>query len=223
MKKLILLFSLLSITLNNENLSYCDIKGNVVNPGVYEIKENYTIQDVINMAGGLKKNSYTDNINLSKIVKDEMVIYIHTNNEIKEAKELNNCICTPIIKYTECDELVKIPTTTIKQEITFPVTTTTSTTTTQKNISQLITSTTQKNTTKIVSSTTTTSLLNDKININTCTVEELMNLKGLGEVKAKTIIEYRDSNGMFKAIDDLLNIKGIGNKTFENIKDYIEV
>lgn len=223
MKKLIFLFSLFSITLNNEKLSYCDIKGNVVNPGVYEIKENYTIQDVINEAGGLKKDSYTDNINLSKIVKDEMVIYIHNNNEIKEAKELNNCICTPIIKYTECDESIKIPTTTIKQEITLPVTTTTSTTTTQKNISELTTSTTQKTTTKIVSSTTTTNLLNDKININTCTIEELMNLKGLGEVKAKTIIEYRDSNGMFKSIEDLLNIKGIGNKTFENIKDYIEV
>ena len=45
---------------------YVDIKGYVNNPNVYEVKDNYTIQDIINLAGGLKKKAYTNNINLSK-------------------------------------------------------------------------------------------------------------------------------------------------------------
>ena len=73
MKKLIIFLSVLSLIKRN-SIGYVDIKGNVKNPGVYEIYRNETIQDIINKSGGLKKNSYTDNINLSKLVKDEMVI-----------------------------------------------------------------------------------------------------------------------------------------------------
>ncbi|WP_083717923.1 helix-hairpin-helix domain-containing protein [Anaerosalibacter sp. Marseille-P3206] len=62
----------------------------------------------------------------------------------------------------------------------------------------------------------------DKININTCSKEELMSLSGIGEVLATRIIEYRETN-TFKSIDDIMNVSGIGNKKFENIKDYITV
>ena len=73
MKKLIIFLSLIAIS-NTKIIGYCDIKGNVINPGVYEIKENDTIKDIIDKSGGLKNDSYTDNINLSKKVTDEMVI-----------------------------------------------------------------------------------------------------------------------------------------------------
>ena len=62
---------------------------------------------------------------------------------------------------------------------------------------------------------------NKKININTCTVEDLININGLGETKAKNIIEYRNSNGYFTSLEDLLNVDGIGNKTLEKIKEFI--
>lgn len=61
-----------------------EIKGNVQNPGVYIINENDRIIDFIDKAGGLKENSYLDNINLSKKVIDEMMIFISTIDEIKE-------------------------------------------------------------------------------------------------------------------------------------------
>ena len=57
-----------------------------------------------------------------------------------------------------------------------------------------------------------------KININTATKEELMTLKGIGEVKAEAIIEYRDQYGGIRSIEELINIKGIGEGTIENIK-----
>jgi competence protein ComEA len=62
-----------------------------------------------------------------------------------------------------------------------------------------------------------------KININKATVEQLTELKGIGEAYAKKIIEYREKNGPFKKIEDIMEVKGIGTKTFESIKDQITI
>ena len=40
-------------------------------------------------------------------------------------------------------------------------------------------------------------------------------LVGVGPSKAKAIVEYRDENGAFTAIEQLMEVKGIGEKTFE--------
>ncbi|MGJ7912204.1 helix-hairpin-helix domain-containing protein [Neobacillus sp. LXY-1] len=62
-----------------------------------------------------------------------------------------------------------------------------------------------------------------KINLNKATETELQNLPGIGPAKAAAIIEYRESNGPYKAVEDLKNISGIGDKTFEKLKDLIVV
>ena len=195
MKKLIILLSIFAIT-NSNKTKYCDIKGNVNNPGVYKIDNNYTIQDVINISGGLKKGSYTNNINLSKKVTDEMVIYISTEKEIKYLKSLNDCDCSPKFVYIECD---------IEKEETK--------TTTQPKL-ELTTE---------IQTTIKNEILNKKVNINKCNIDELLSIKGLGETKATKIIEYRNNNGYFKNIEEIMNVSGIGETLFNQIKDYIEV
>ncbi|MGF6948360.1 competence protein ComEA [Neobacillus sp. B4I6] len=62
-----------------------------------------------------------------------------------------------------------------------------------------------------------------KININKADETELQNLPGIGPAKAAAIIEYRNTNGPFKAIEDLKNISGIGDKTFEKFKDLLAI
>ena len=62
-----------------------------------------------------------------------------------------------------------------------------------------------------------------KININTASQAELMELDGIGETKAKAIIEYREKNGSFKQLEDLMNVTGIGEKTFEKLKEKISL
>lgn len=62
-----------------------------------------------------------------------------------------------------------------------------------------------------------------RVNINNATLEELKTIKGVGDAKAKSIIEYREQNGGFKTIDDIKNVTGIGDKMFESIKEQIEI
>jgi len=61
------------------------------------------------------------------------------------------------------------------------------------------------------------------ININTASASELCELQGIGEKKAQAIIDYRNENGGFVTIEEIMNVSGIGEKTFQNIKDKITV
>lgn len=62
-----------------------------------------------------------------------------------------------------------------------------------------------------------------KVNINTATVEELITLPGIGHAKAKAIVDYREKNGDFGAIDGLLSVDGIGSGVFQKLKEYVTV
>lgn len=79
----------------------------------------------------------------------------------------------------------------------------------------------------VVSATITNNSSNDSkdgiININSASLSELQNINGIGEVKAQSIIDYREKSGGFKSIEDIKNVEGIGDKTFEKIKDKISI
>jgi len=62
----------------------------------------------------------------------------------------------------------------------------------------------------------------ERIDINTCSKEELVSLPGIGDVTANKIIDYRTTN-KFKTIEDIKNVSGIGDKKFEAIKELIIV
>jgi len=62
-----------------------------------------------------------------------------------------------------------------------------------------------------------------KININTASAEELMQLKGIGEKIAKNIVQYRKDVDKFKKIADFENVKGIGPKILADNADKITI
>ena len=81
-----------------------DIKGQIVNPGIYSVSSSARVIDVIEQAGGLTTNANTTVINLSKKVIDEMVIIIYSNDEVndfKKTKELEQQVQTQCIQKDE--------------------------------------------------------------------------------------------------------------------------
>jgi comEA protein len=61
----------------------------------------------------------------------------------------------------------------------------------------------------------------DRVNINTATKEQLMDLPGIGEVTAERILKYREETGKFTTIEDLRMIKGISANKLERLKPMI--
>ena len=173
---------------------YVDIKGAVKSPGVYKMKDNSRVIDVINEAGGLSENADTSIINLSKKIFDEMFIIIYTKEEIDKykektisTKEINNKIEKERIIIDENNDAVIKKNSKITKNKT------------QEDIKQE----------------------DNVVNINTATKEELLTITGIGESRADAIISYREENGNFNEIEDIKNVSGIGDSLFEKIKEYI--
>ncbi|MGN5726193.1 ComEA family DNA-binding protein [Acinetobacter calcoaceticus] len=57
-----------------------------------------------------------------------------------------------------------------------------------------------------------------QVHLNQASIDELQKLKGIGEKKAQSIVEYRQKNGGFKNIDEFKSVKGIGPAIFEKNK-----
>ena len=213
---------------------YVDIKGEVLNPGVYEIEKDKRIIDVVNKAGGLTKNSDVSLINLSKKIYDEMNIKIYSKKEIEAAKSIVNNMykekepeVIEVIKEVEkivekeckCEEQVcEKADIFIDNKETLKI---------EKESNSYVNPSEEKE--KIIDEVKNTNVIEDEgkvknklVNINVATKDELMTLSGIGESKAIKIIEYRSSN-LFSAIEDIKNVPGIGETLFEKIKSYITI
>ena len=95
---------------------YVDIKGSVKKPGVYQVSADSIVWDIVNLSGGFTKNAYTKNINLSQKVKDEMVIYVFSKNEMLKMNEnvkTDTTCTTNIINYDNCITTEKNETSTV--------------------------------------------------------------------------------------------------------------
>ena len=178
-----------------------DIKGFVINPGVYEMNTNDRVIDVIQKAGGLKEDANTEYINLSKKVTDEMIIIIYSNNEVEKFKETEKeiiyieyeCICPDNINDTCITENDIVNTNGVKEKE------------------------------KEESNETITNSKDNLISINNATLEELMTLSGIGQSKAQAIIDYREENGKFENLEDIMKVSGIGESAYSKIKDNIKL
>lgn len=61
------------------------------------------------------------------------------------------------------------------------------------------------------------------VNLNTATAEDLQQLKGIGEVLAGRIIEYRETYGGFRSVEELLDVKGVGQTRLDQWRPYLVV
>lgn len=61
----------------------------------------------------------------------------------------------------------------------------------------------------------------DLVDVNTAGLEELMSLPGIGEVRARAILDDREANGPYRYPEDLIRVKGIGETVLSGILDKI--
>jgi competence protein ComEA len=62
-----------------------------------------------------------------------------------------------------------------------------------------------------------------KVNINRAEAWLLEALPGIGEARARAIIEYRERHGPFRDINELVRVEGLGEAALEKIRDLITV
>ena len=155
------------------------ITGEVKKKGIIYLDKGSRIADAIKAAGGATKNANLDQVNLAYVLEDGQKIYIPNKNEKLE-------VGAYIIVNSGNNVLIEDG----------------------KNSGN----TTTSNNTKGV---------NGKVNINSANQTELETLPGIGPSLAQRIIEYRKSNGNFQNIEDIQNVKGIGDSKYSNIKENI--
>lgn len=140
------------------------ISGEVKNPGVYYIEEESRVVDLIEMCGGFTDQADLSELNLAEKLSDAEKI---------DVPKLINEQTDTVLEDDGIEDLEK----------------------SENEGSGLI-------------------------NINTASKEELKELKGIGDTLADNIIEYRKQIE-FETIEDILNVNGIGESKFEAIREYI--
>jgi competence protein ComEA len=145
-----------------------DVKGEVESPGVYPLPKGARVDDAIKAAGGATSQADLTAINLAEKLSDGLAVLI-PSIEDKKDKELNSSIVSAANG----------------------------------------------------SSGKSSSSSHSKVSLNQASKDELMQLPGIGESKADAIIRYRDQFGPFETVEQLLEVKGIGDKMLENIREYI--
>jgi competence protein ComEA len=148
------------------------VNGQVAAPNVYELSPASLIGDAIEAAGGWTDEANTAVVNLAQPLVDGMQIYVPSLAEVSEA-------AVPVVSdpapLTRSGEVIDM------------------------------------------------TAGGGLVNINTAGLEELDSLPGIGPSTAQKILDYRDENGRFNTIEELMNVSGIGEAKFDGVKDLITV
>ncbi|MFC4022731.1 helix-hairpin-helix domain-containing protein [Oceanobacillus longus] len=94
----------------NSNMAIIDVKGAVLKPGVYEIKLDSRINDIILMAGGFTADADQSQVNLAQKVQDEMIIIVPTTEaDVPAGETLTNSNGKVKINYATPAEIEALP------------------------------------------------------------------------------------------------------------------
>lgn len=155
------------------------IAGEVNKPGIIEVDNGARIADIVEKADGFTDEADISKLNLAYVVQDgQKIIIPNLNDEAENEVEEDN------------GDLIDI---------------------------------TKENGKGVIEEETKEDNIVGIININKATQTQLEQLPGIGPSTALKIIEHRKTNGKFNKIEDIKNVKGIGDGKFDKIKEYITI
>lgn len=159
------------------------VSGAVAKPGLHEIAPGSRAVDAIEAAGGMTEEANKDRVNLAKICKDGMQVNVPrlSAKELRKLKQAQNVYIADNVNAVD---------NAVQTANYVPAA--------QQDYSD------------------------GKIRLNSATLEELEELPGVGEVTAQRIVEYRNLHG-FNKIEDIMNVKGIGQAKFNKMRPYLDL
>lgn len=197
---------------------YIQITGAVNKPGVYQCAKGTRLFQLVDMAGGFRVDSYTDNLNLASEVYDGDKILIYTlddaNYILFTGGELNSFDSSGSASGGSGSG----------SSSTSGNSSSGSGGSSSSGSSGSGASSASGNGSSgsSGSSGSNSSAGNGgQVNINTASLEELTTLTGIGETRARAIIEYRQQAGGFSSKEELKNVSGIGETTYGKLSDQI--
>ena len=170
---------------------FVDVSGAVMEPGVVCLDSGAIVNDAIEKAQGFNPAAYA----FKYVAQRVNLARILENEEKIYIPFRDDVVCTRVE-----DDQVNY-TASVMREIRMPKSVVTEVQVDSKELDE-----TEE---KIVS--------DDCISINNASNEELMGLTGIGEARARDIIDGRP----YSKLEDIKNVSGIGDATYENIKDFI--
>jgi competence protein ComEA len=190
------------------------VTGAVNKPGIVILKKGQIIDDAIHLAGGVTKEADLGNINLVYELKENLMLYIVSQNEISQA-EISRAGIPP----ADTSNKSNILSSKSSAQITSSSAQITSGSEEAGKGIRIVRSSGDA----VVNSNAESDNKTSKININTANGAELDTLPGVGAATAKDIIDYRDKSGPFKKIEDIMKVPRIKESRFARIKDFIIV
>lgn len=190
---------------DNSDDCYIQITGAVNKPGVYQCAKGTRLFQLVDMAGGFRVDSYTDNLNLASEVYDGDKILIYTlddaNYILFTGGELNSFDSSGSASSGSGSGG--------------------SSGSSSSGSSSSSASGSGSSSSSGSSGSNSSAGNGGQVNINTASLEELTTLTGIGETRARAIIEYRQQAGGFSSKEELKNVSGIGETTYGKLSDQI--
>lgn len=197
-----------------------EIKGEVLCPGVYQMKSSDRVIDLVHQAGGFTIKSNTDILMLAELLTDGETIIV---DKIDEGFQFPDQMKVSIFgEVNQPGEYMMNPGDTLEDLLMkcqgFTLTANTTNLMMDMPLYDNFSMVIPKQNLQDIEETQT-----DKININRANLEELMTLKGIGLILGQRIIDYRAEYGDFVSIEDIMNVSGIKESVYEQIKNDIIV
>lgn len=175
------------------------ITGAVKKPGVYDLPMNARVRDALHKAGGVLPGGNPNALNLAAWVEDGSRIEVPFKNRRNTAVTPSATTLASITTKPNLAPIKPIKPAPIKSKAS------------------------KAASVKTPKLTKEAALSNQKINLNTASLNDLMLLPGIGPTMAQKILDLRQQNGPFSSVDDLDNVPGIGPKKLEKLRPFATV